>query len=169
MPSSRPIFFIPSQPVGGRCGAQPLGDDRAGQNHWCFVIEDVREELRKLQQNEFDPALTWAQHKDLWESVRGLVAKARMRALHISDDHTAEAKVIRGLILELRPFLEGARPVFGRRPRQLRLYYGEPAAEEHCLLALHLDTKESDASGLQEQDDAIDEALRRAEIWAQAA
>ncbi|MEN0022007.1 MAG: hypothetical protein AAGC61_01910 [Microbacterium sp.] len=165
----RAIFFIPAQPIGGRCSWRGLNDDRTEENHWCFTIDEVREELRLLKENDFDPELNWAQHKDLWDSLKGLIHKAKDRRLHIADEPSADAKVIRETILELRPFLGDSRPVFGKRPRILRLYYGEPAAEPGCLLALHLDTKEADASGRHEQNRAIEEALSRAERWARAA
>ena len=123
-----------------------------------------------LQQNSLHPSLTWAQHKDYWQNLQLLIHRASRGVVQISERPEAEAKVIRETILELRPALSvGDRPAFGKPARKLRLYYGEPAGQEHCLLGLHLDTKEASRAGLDEQDDAIEESLRRANDWWEAA
>ena len=161
--------FVPARPVGMRCSHAVIHDDGRPRNKWSFEISDVRSEMDRLHANDLDPKLTWAEHKLYWEQVCILVGRAQAGRVRISERPDADAKVLRDLILELRPVLQGGRPAFGRRPRQLRLYYGEPDHIQHCLLALHLDTKEADETGLEEQDDAIEEAIRRANAWAQAA
>lgn len=122
-----------------------------------------------LHKNNLDPKLTWAEEKDYWQRLMGLLGKARGGMLVINESSAADAKVIRGTILELRPLLGGTRRVFNRKPRLLRLYYGEPDGKPQMLLALHLSTKEADESGRDEQNEAIDESLQRADDWAQVA
>jgi hypothetical protein len=162
--------YVPARPVGERCSHAVIVHDGRPDNKWCFEIDELREEMDALMHNRLDPNLTWAQHKDYWESLKRLVHRAEKGVLRITERPDAEAKVVGQIILELRPLLAvGDRLVFGRRPRRLRLYYGEPDARPHCLLALHLDTKEASEDGLAEQDEAIAESLRRANAWASAA
>lgn len=143
--------------------------DGRPDNEWRFEILEVKGELDALRNNALDPRLSWAQHRDYWQKLGLLIARARYGVLRITDGSDAEAKVLRDTILELRPVLTSERPAFGKKPRKLRLYYGEPDLPNYCLLALHLDTKEASAEGRDEQNDAIAEALRRADEWAGAA
>jgi len=146
-----------------------IAHDGRPDNQWRFEIQALRSEMAALRDNNLDPRLSWAQHLDYWQKLTLLIGRARYGVLKITDGPDAEAKVLRDVILELRPVLDSDRPAFGKRPRRLRLYYGEPDVPIYSLLALHLDTKEADGQGLDEQNVAIDEALRRAEEWAAAA
>jgi len=162
-------WFTPARPIGERCGHAVIVDDGRARNEWRFEIEEVRDEMAALQKNRLDPKLSPAEMKDYWQKLMALLEKARAGRIRIGETWDADAKVIRDLILELRPLLDGNRIVFNRRPRKLRLYYGEPNTQPSCLLALHLDTKEADEAGKDEQNISIAEAVRRAHEWAQAA
>lgn len=162
--------YRPALPVGERCSHARVIHDGRAPNEWDWTIDAVKAEMQALWDNALDPRLTWAQHADYRGSLKTLIGKAKQGTLVISEHSGADAKVIRDVILELRPVLkEDARPAFGRRPRRLRLYYGEPATVEFVLLGLHLDTKEAAESGNNEQNEAIEEAIQRAHNWARAA
>lgn len=163
-------FYKPALPIGERCSHARVIHDGRASNEWDWSIDAMKAEMQSLWENKLDPRLTWAQHADYRGSLKTLIGKAKQGTLVISEYSGADAKVIRDVILELRPALkEDARPAFGRRPRRLRLYYGEPAAMEFTLLGLHLDTKEAAESGKDEQNEAIEEAIQRAHAWARAA
>lgn len=161
--------FTPAKPVGERCSHAAIVHDGRAPNVWVVVIEEARAEFEALKDNRLDPRLSPAEMKDYWQRLMGLMAKARAGTVRISESPDADGKVLRDLILELRPRLDSNRMLFNRRPRKLRLYFGEPDAQPTCLLALHLDTKEDDRSGKDEQNASIEEAIRRAHEWARAA
>lgn len=160
------VSFVPATPVGERSSHAIFGSSPTRKNFWDWSIESLRTEMSRIHANNLDPKLTAAEHLDYWHQLKALIAKAEQGRVVISEGPGADAKVLHGMILELRPFLVSDRPAFGRIPRILRLYYGEPATVEHCLLGLHLDTKEANQSGLAEQNGAIEEAKTRAHDWA---
>ena len=112
--------------------------------------------------------LSPAEHAEYAGQLQILMQKARTGTVKFVG-RDAEGNVVGGYIVELKPRLRYAREVFGRRPRLLRLYLGEPALHPRKLLALRLATKEDSERGLREQDDDIDEAKVRAEAWCQGA
>lgn len=161
--------FVSAKPTGERCSHAVISDDGRPRNSWIVVIEEAREEFAALHGNRLDPQLSPAEMKDYWQRLMVLMDKARAGTVRIGETAESDARVIRDLILELRPRLDGNRLLFNRRPRKLRLYFGEPATQPTCLLALHLDTKEADGTGKEEQNASIEEAIRRAHEWACAA
>ncbi|TFB18102.1 hypothetical protein E3V93_16510 [Microbacterium sp. 3H14] len=74
-------------------------------------------------------------------------------------------KVLRDLILELKPHLEQVKPAFGREPYLLRVYFGEPDLHDRKLLALMVAAKAPRTAGLASQTEHIDEAISRARDW----
>lgn len=160
--------YSPAKPVGGRCSHACLFHDGRKENTWDIGIQELRDEMAALKNNRLDPQLSHAQHIDYWSSLCTLTQRGVQGSLSIGRGGQFDADVLQDIILELKPSLGfGKRAAFGKRPRKLRLYFGEPLGREYVLLALHLDTKEADESGLDEQDDAIQEAIRRAHVWAQ--
>jgi hypothetical protein len=155
--------YVPHRPVGERCGHAQLVHDGRPDNDWNFAVREAWAEIDRLHNNDLDPQLTEAEHAEYANQLQILMLKARKGtvALGASD----EGNVIRDLIVELKPRLEPRKSVFGRRPRLLRLYLGEPAIHPRMLLALRLSTKEDSEAGLDEQDHDIDLAISRVEEW----
>lgn len=161
------VTYVPARPVGERCYHAIIQDDGRGQNHWDRSIPALRIEFDRLWDNDLHPALSVAQHIDYKSALKVLFAKAVVGTLSVGRGPRFDADEIKDVILELKPTLNSeTRPAFNKRPRKLRLYFGEPASHDHKLLMLHLDTKEANRSGLDEQDQSICEAIDRAEAWA---
>ncbi|KQR88748.1 hypothetical protein [Microbacterium sp. Leaf179] len=120
-------------------------------------------EIGALFRNALDPALSYEEHVEYWGQLRDLMRSAMTG--RVVARRGGDATVIRDLILELRPILETQRAPFGRKIRQLRLYYGEPEVLANALLALRLATKAASDEGFDEQDEDIEIAIQRAHDW----
>ncbi|MDR6691491.1 hypothetical protein J2X55_002414 [Microbacterium sp. 1154] len=158
--------YEPARPVGARCGFARIYDDGRPRNEWNWVSE-ARSEMDSLWDNTLDPLMSETEHADAREKLTQLLQKAKNGTL-IVEVGGKEAVPIQWIIAELKPFIEGRRGLFGRAPRLMRLYFGEPAAREQMLLALHLANKTNGDEGSEEQDQAIAESIARAHRWAAA-
>ncbi|WP_136051188.1 hypothetical protein [Microbacterium sp. K36] len=156
-------YFIPHEPVGSRCYGALLADGGAVLHEWDYV-EAARSEIGDLHANNLDPALTEAEQKEYASQLMLLMHKAKTGQVRFVG-RDAEGNIVGRTLVELKPRLPQVRAAFGRRPRLLRLYLGEPAIHPRKLLALRLATKEDSAAGLDEQDADIAEAKARAEAW----
>jgi len=155
--------YVPHEPVGSRCWAASLVEDTTVAFDWDYVAE-ARQEINDLHANALDPALTDAEHAEYASQLQLLMLKAKTGTVGFVG-RDAEGNVVGGTIVELKPRLRQARPAFGRKPRLLRLYLGEPAIHPRMLLALRLATKADSEAGLREQDADIATAKLRAEAW----
>jgi hypothetical protein len=155
--------YVPHRPVGERCGHAQLVHDGRPDNDWNFDVREAWAEIDGLHKNDLDPRLTDAEHAEYANQLKILMLKARTGTVALGASN--EGTVIRDRLVELKPKLEARRQVFGRQPRLLRLYLGEPAVHPKMLLALRLSTKEDSEAGLHEQDEDIDLALERVERW----
>ena len=155
--------YVPHDPVGSRCWRALMSGDESGTHEWSFVSE-ARQEIDDLHANNLDPALTEAEQKEYAGQLILLMQKAKAGMVSFVGKD-AEGNVVGGTLVELKPRLRHARTAFGKKPRLLRLYLGEPAVHPRSLLALRLATKEDSADGLSEQDVDIAVAKARAEAW----
>lgn len=158
--------YVAHEPVGSRCygvgpddGERPLGE-------WDFSVPEAHAEISALNDNRLDPKLSPAEHAEYASQLKILMHKARAGTVSFVGKD-AEGNIVGEYLVELKPRLRYVREVFGRKPRLLRLYLGEPAVHPRKLLALGLATKEDSERGLYEQDDDIAEAQARAEAWCQ--
>lgn len=149
--------------MGERCSHAQLSHDGRPDNAWNFDVREAHAEIDALHHNRLDPRLTDAEHAEYASQLRILMSRAMKGTVALGG--ADEGNVVRDLIIELKPRLEARRPVFGRRPRLVRLYFGEPAVQPRMLLALRLSTKEDSEYGLHEQDEDIDLAIERVEEW----
>lgn len=163
MSALAPVAYKPSKPVGARSASGRFDVEQIDHNTWIYELEGAREEIDALYRNLLDPKLSPIEHREYWVELRELMTAA-MRGRVIVEPG-GMATVIRDVILELRPRLAPSRTIFGRSPRLLRLYYGEPETHDDCLLALRLATKAADENGLEEQDEDIELAIDRANRW----
>jgi hypothetical protein len=160
------VTFRAAQPVGARCGFARITRDGRADNEWGWV-DEIRPEMASLWDNTLDPKMTFAEHVDAKTKLKSLIQRAANGTLVVADDGD-EARPIRRTIIELKPYIEGRRGAFGRPPRLMRLYFGEPDGLNRTLLGLHLATKGNGPAGVPEQSVAIDEAIARANRWAAA-
>lgn len=164
MTAVQPACYIPHEPIGSRCfgalggeGSWPLGE-------WDFSVRDAHTEISALNDNSLDPRLSPAEHAEYANQLTLLMHKARTGTVRFVG-REAEGNVVGRHTVELKPRLRYVREIFGRKPRLLRLYLGEPALHPRKLLALGLATKEASPAGLVEQDADIETAEARAEAW----
>lgn len=155
--------FVPHKPVGERCSHAQISHDGRPNNTWSFSVREAHAEINDLHNNALDPKLTFAEHVEYAGQLQQLMLKATLGTIVLSK--ALEGNVIRERLVELKPLLQQQRPAFGRKPRLLRLYFGEPEIHPQMLLALRLSTKEQSDSGLDEQNADIEMALQRVEDW----
>lgn len=156
-------YYVPHQPVGSRCYGALIAATDEVLHEWDYVAP-ARAEINDLHSNNLDPALTEAQQKEYASQLILLMHKAKVGRVKFTGKD-AEGNVVGHTLVELKPRLAHVRPAFGRKPRLLRLYLGEPELHPRKLLALRLATKEDSERGLREQDADIAEAKARAEVW----
>ncbi len=131
-------------------------------NYWREEIVAYTQEKDALRQGRLDPKLSPAEQIVMGSDIDWLETAAKMGKLNANGP---EAKPIRNVIVRLAHARVPVR-AFGRVPRVPRLYLGEPRDLDKTLLPLHLATKEASEEGLEEQNQAIDEAISRARAWA---
>ncbi|MCE0510382.1 hypothetical protein LVJ59_15135 [Microbacterium sp. KKR3/1] len=158
--------YVPHEPVGSRCYGASLNGSEHQFAEWDFSVREAHAEIDALHSNSLDPKLSPAEHAEYASQLQILMHKARAGTVRFVG-RDAEGNVVGGHIVELKPRLRYVREVFGRKPRLLRLYLGEPSVHPRMLLALGLATKEASLDGLSEQDADIAEAKARAEAWCQ--
>lgn len=156
--------YQPELPHGCRCGHAQINQDDRPENIWDFSIDAVRDEMEALFSGQLHPKMSKAEQEEYFQQLRELIHDAQIGRVRFASPETG--KVIRNLILELKPALEQTRPAFNRQPYLLRLYFGEPKGHDRKLLGLKLAAKAPREVGLAEQDQHIDQALVRATEWA---
>lgn len=119
--------------------------------------------MSALHAGDLDPKMTPAEHAEYMTQVMELMRDAKRGVIDLTEG--GSGKVIREIILELKPRLEQVRPAFGREPYLLRVYFGEPELHHRKLLALKLAAKAPRAAGLAAQTQHINEAISRAREW----
>lgn len=120
--------------------------------------------MSALYDGSLDPRMTEAEEIEYFQQLGELIDDAKHGRTKFSSPETG--KVLRDLIIELKPALEQVRPAFNRDPYLLRLYFGEPKGHERKLLGLKLAAKAPREAGLAEQTQHINEAIERADGWA---
>lgn len=155
--------YHPHRPVGGRCGHAQIHHDGRADNIWDFTISEAHVEMNALNDGTLEPEMTPAEHAEYMTQLIELMQEAKRGVVDLSEN--GSGKVLRDVILELKPRLEQIKPAFGREPYLLRVYFGEPDRHERKLLALKIAAKAPRSAGLAAQTQHIEEAISRACDW----